>query len=141
MNLLFGLLWFAIRGVVEGMVMVYPGDARYRPRFNIDGIRSHRWYPAYHSLIIMRDILLSLFVLSTYKYFNLSLTFATTLTATFVLGWECFEAAYSFARYARLVPYQENVLGSGLYFIGSGVLWIHIARLVIGGALISWGLS
>lgn len=56
-----------------------------------------------------------------------------------MLGWECFEAGYSFARYGRVIPVCENVLGFGWYFIGRRVKLLHTARILIGAALILIG--
>ena len=61
------------------------------------------------------------------------------LLAVFILGWECFETGYSYARYGRVIPVCENVLGFGWYFIGRRVKLLHTARFLAGIALISWG--
>ncbi len=135
--ILSALLWFVFRGLVEGMVMVMPGDAMYRQRFNIDGVRSHRWFKQYHILVIIRDIFLALSCVTLINCRDLSWTFLTTLSGTIILGWAIFEATYSFSRYARWIPEQENVLGTGRYVHGN-VWLVQLVRLVVGAALIVW---
>jgi hypothetical protein len=55
-----------------------------------------------------------------------------------ILVWGTVEAAYSFARYATVIPEQENVLGTGWYIRGKWVVLLLTARLLIGAALIAW---
>ncbi|HPU86532.1 MAG TPA: hypothetical protein PLE60_14485 [Candidatus Latescibacteria bacterium] len=124
-----GALW----GTIQGMVMVKPRDARFLDPMDFRelGVRSHEWFRFYHRLILF--FLASFAALVHWWPFT---EFWFTIGAL-VLTWGAFEAAYSWARYAVLIPPQENVFGYGWYVRGSAVIWLHIARLLV-GAIIVW---
>ncbi|MDD5353037.1 MAG: hypothetical protein PHS93_07760 [Candidatus Omnitrophica bacterium] len=117
------------------MVFIYPGEPMYQKRCDIDGVRSHVWFKGYHVLSILDDIFLAAFTIIAWEYRELSLTFLLTLLGTFCLAWECFELAYSYARYKVFIPLTENVFG--YHAVMDGVWLLHIARLLVGIALIA----
>ncbi len=63
--LFFALVWFILRGIVDGMVMVKPGDEMFLTGME-EGLRGHVWFYAYHLLAAARD--LSLIIASIYGY-------------------------------------------------------------------------
>lgn len=63
--ILFTLFWFTLRGIVEGMIMIQPGDAMFLAGME-EGVRGHAWFWAYHLLAAARDI--SLMIASIYGY-------------------------------------------------------------------------
>jgi hypothetical protein len=124
-----GALW----GIIQGMVMVKPRDARFLDPMDFRelGVRSHEWFRFYHRLILF--FLASFAALVHWWPFT-----ETGFTAgALFITWAAIEAGYSWARYAALFPAQENVFGSGKYVRGGYVALIQLTRLLIGG-LILW---
>lgn len=120
-----GLMYFAVRGMVEGVVMVKQGDAMCEYGGE-PGPRSHVLFPAYHYLALLRDGLMIVTVIT----FSLP-----TLAGVLVLGWELFEVLYSITRFATFWPDKENLLGLGIGVGGTNLAALHGLR-VIGGFLL-----
>lgn len=110
------------RGVAEGMIMTQPADARHdRVR---TGVRAHKWFPLYHALVVVRGILgfsvgaLLLPIISGSIHTGSVWIFLRSLFSplllivlSFLVGWQVFESAYVWARYADSPPAFENLLG------------------------------
>ena len=59
------LVWFALRGIVESMIMIKPGDAMFLAGMEA-GVRGHAWFCAYHLISVSQDV--SLIMASIYGY-------------------------------------------------------------------------
>ena len=64
------LVWQILRGIVESMVMIQPGDVMFLPSME-EGVRGHVWFWAYHGLAAARDVSLILSSISGYKLWKL----------------------------------------------------------------------
>ena len=125
-------IFFLLRGMVKGIVMVRPNDAMYE--YNGEpGPRSHILFSAYHWIAIIRDgALILISALPTHFPHQL----LPLLPGVLLLGWEGVELAYSTTRYALLYPTQENVLGTGLIARGGGLAVLHLSRIALGFLLL-----
>ncbi len=124
------LLYFTLKGLVEGIVMVKPQDAMHDMGYNCDGPRSHICFGGYHWLALGRDAAMIAAVWWA-TYFG---TIAA-IPGVLLLGWELTETAYSLSRYAMIWPGQENILGLGWRLQGTPLACLRFARL-IGGILL-----
>ena len=128
------MLWQAVRGLGEAIVMHYPNP------------RDHPLFAAYHQIRLVEYAMLCT---ACYCVFggNLQLrrichnwrTIAdyTTLAGLSVAAWELFELSYMWGRVGQATAH-ENIMG--LFSLdGSGVLYVHAARVLIGAALIIGG--
>jgi len=105
-----------------------------------DGVREHRWFRWYHRLRILE---LASFALVVYAASRLTLTGPVVMIVlgAFILSWEIFELLYSWGRWEKWLPTQENIFGGGWYAIGRRrVMWAHVARAGAGSAIIVWGI-
>ena len=134
------MLWCALRGLVEGQVMVRYTDQMADPEAqdDMDGVRCHRWFQWYHQLCLARDGALVAVILAAYHFGNI-----TTLinVGALFLGWELFEAIYNYTRYGKFFTSHENVLGTFSLDNASDVWLLHSTRFLCGAGLILWGLS
>lgn len=128
------ILW----GVLNGMIMIRSVDARFRARYDISsyGVRCHAWFRFYHRMLALMGALATATAVIGYP---LLFSAPVAVAGLAVLCWGLFEAFYSWARFARFVPDQENVLGSGKYVRGRNVVFLSLARLAIGAALLARG--
>jgi len=147
--LLFGLAW----GIVQGMVMVQPGDARavkrwfgeYRP----EGVRNHVWFGLYHLICAVMMLLGLAAAMSWDGWFHpppgTSAGVVRALTWTLgcaALGWEASELGYSWARWAKWLPDREHLTALDSWsraIEGSLVKFLHAARLAAGVGLLTVG--
>ena len=128
--IIIGLVYFIMRGVVEGIIMVLPNDTMYEVG-PYQGPRSHIWFRAYHLFALIRDAALIAVVWLAADWVNV----IPAIPALLLLGWEMTEIMYSTTRYARTIPNQENVFGLGWTFRGASLAWLHTARIT-GGILL-----
>lgn len=68
--LFFALIWFSLRGIVEGMIMVQPGDGMFLTGMS-EGVRGHLWFWAYHLLAAARDVSLAAFAITGYRQWKI----------------------------------------------------------------------
>ncbi len=121
---------FILRGVVEGMIMVAPGDMMHEGGLN-GGPRSHDWFGAYHWLALMRDVLLITASCVAVGWADVRIAIPGVL----LLGWEMTEVAYAVSRYANIYPQSENVLGIGYRISDNSLTRLHLCR-ILGGILL-----
>lgn len=136
--LFFVLLFAASCGIEQGMTMTHPLDVytfRWR-QDGVQGVRAHIWFDWYH-ILVLGVRLLAVMVGVTFPAASL-----LSYLGAGVIWWALFEAAYSYTRWFRLVPYSENWLGTG-YRIKGRALKIWIWARLTGGLvfLILGGLS
>ena len=116
--ILTALLFFALRGYVEGEVMTMPG---------VRSSHNFRWY---HQFCIVRDLC----AVCTGVLFVPLL-----VPGVLILGWEFSEIQYAIGRYQRGSVSYENVMGLDWYLTGQAVVALHIGRTIAGCALIAAG--
>lgn len=143
----FGLLW----GIVQGMVMVQPGDARavrrlvteYRP----EGVRNHTWFGVYHLVCVV--MMLAGLALAMAWDLGLPrgdglgcLRYAVWSLGCAALSWEASECGYSWARWARWMPAAERLVFldlAGRIARNAQVRAVHAARIAAGVTLLMIG--
>ena len=106
------LVWAALIGIKEGMVMATPRDVRqYSGSWDI-GIRGHVWFKYYHKYFI-QSIFRALPVLIGILLSRLDWTASTVLFLAGIvcLGWQLLESFYSWTRYVDWLPESENFMG------------------------------
>jgi len=134
------LIFDAVRGYVEGMVMATRSDEGLSGN-GFEGVRGHdlsRWY---HYFCVTRTVLgMSIGVALVLLFQSVSLTpifiaslFLFILFSSLV-GWQVFESMYSFARYGTRIPAYENFLGLNIYVKTATAVWRRFA--LAGGTLI-----
>ena len=117
------LVWAALIGIKEGMVMIQTRDARikwitYISNTNgndhamVEGIRCHVWFKYYHMKFV-QTIFRGLPILIGYLLSRLDWQFFTLffLAGTLGLCWQLLESFYSWTRYATWLPESENFMG------------------------------
>lgn len=138
--LLAALLWGAFRGIREGMVMIQYSDLMARnPDVNDDseGVRVHTWFKWYHHIELGE--ILTLITASILCYHHIGdITDMVWLTGVIILSWAAFEVCDDYARWKKIRAH-ENFLGIKS-IDGNAVYAIHIARFIVGTALVIGGL-
>ncbi len=121
-------LYFLLRGICKGMEMVHPMDDNYASIY-LTGIRSHKWFPIYHILDILKDVLLILCTV----IFSLYPQYRSFLWCIAVWGWEESELGYAFARNnLNIFRFPENIFGTGLRVSRWMQRWLHFTRIFMG---------
>jgi len=142
--MIYGLIlaWMALRGVVEGMIMIQFSDPMYvgHEDKNVEGVRCHQWFKTYHWLCIARDAVLVALVASAIFADHLChISKMLSLTGVCIVGWELTETAYNYTRFRRFVTEHENVMGA--FDLNGWPVWLlHSGRWIVGGALIVAGI-
>lgn len=126
------LIYLALRGACEGMVMTRYTDPMVDPEAqdDMDGVRCHRWFRWYHLLCLARDGI---------PVWYMVRTLPPGLAGSALLGWELSELGYNYMRYGRLMEWHENVMGYVKVDGKAAVLAIHAVRVLGGIALILGG--
>lgn len=133
------MVWLTLRGAVEGMVMTRYTDimAASDAPDDMDGVRVHRWFRVYHIACIARDAALMSCIMALW-YFTIPPV--TAIAGSLFIGWELFEAAYNSMRHGTPVTAHENFFG--IKSIDGKAVWtIHLARVLVGAALIVGGMT
>ncbi len=136
--LLFGLAW----GIVQGMVMVQPGDARavkrrideYRP----EGVRNHQWFGLYHWACVVMMLL----GLATAMAWDIGRPGILWSLGCIFLGWEASELGYGWTRWAKWLPVRERLTALDAWsrsIEGALVKYIHVARVAAGIVFLTVG--
>ena len=115
--------WQAARGVAEGITMYQPGP------------RAHPLFDWYHQIRLVEIVSLCA---ACWFLFDGHLTEWVFLAGLSIAAWEAFELAYLSARLGQAAGH-ENVMG--LWSCDGPVWWLHIARVVVGLALMLGGRS
>ena len=116
------LTWQGVRGLAEGITMYQPGP------------RLHPWFAAYHQIRVLEIALLAGLAVTLWRARKkLGWLWLAGLS---VAAWECFELSYLCARLGQAAGH-ENILG--LWAFDGPVWFIHVARAVVGVALMIGG--
>ena len=110
--LVFGALW----GAVQGMIMIKPGDKMAAIRMvtpDCAGVRNHLWFKYYHRLCVFCLTafagLVILWVFNIPHGFLSIIHFLALTIGCALLSWEAAELMYSDTRYAKWICVRENV--------------------------------
>lgn len=134
------IVFCVLHGVCEGMIMTQFSDPRYigYEDKNIEGVRCHAWFPAYHWLVIARFAAFGTVVVCLVHYHLCYISKMITLTGVCIIGWELVEQVYNWARYKVLVIEHENVMG--IWNLNGWPVWLlHSGRWILGLALVITG--
>lgn len=125
-----------VLGTIQGMTMIQMKDEMHN-KWTIEGVRGHDWFRHYHWILAVGYTLLLL--LGAMLWGSRTDILNLGSLGVWFIGWDIYERAYSYSRYAAWVPESENVLGAGIriYWTGqlmllrlfSGVLLITISYL------------
>jgi len=124
--MLTGLFFALIAGLCQGMIMFQPN------------LRDHVWFPFYHRFVrFVEPLSCGLFFIELNAYGLWQLQNLAFFPGLFITGWELFEVGYSYTKYWKLIPEEENVFGLGWRLKGSDVQVAHGLRTAIGVVLLS----
>lgn len=129
------LLFGAIRGVQEGMIMSMTGDALHT---GIEGVRGHAWFQWYHAVGILSIIFCIALAFEIYSWYKFRKSALAVYVGVTLLFWFSTEIAYSFTRWGAIRPYEHIVFADLISYelYGAKVYVLHIARLLTGGVLV-----
>jgi len=145
LSLLFGSQW----GMIQGMIMIQPHDKRavkrWADEYVPDGVRNHKWFPAYHRMCFYTGLVLA--TLAVFWWTNIPwglwgspgsraviLRYAAFSLGCALLSWECSELMYAYSRYGRWIA-RERVHLIDIVSIYPSVLWtliLHGIRTPLG---------
>ena len=121
------VLFNLFRGIHEGMIMFQ------------SGVRNHYWFTLYHRQAVLPYLFA--FLIGAATTHNTHDIFAPSglfiLIGSLILSWQAFESAYSYARYKKILPDEENILGLDIHVEYTASLMV--VRLGISAALIIIG--
>lgn len=126
-----------LAGLYQGMVMTKMRDVRHLHE-QIEGVRGHAWFLYYHRIwmLLVACVALAGAFLTRLPY---SLPYNLILAGAAMASWQAFETAYSFTRYAKVFPEQENVFGTGTYIRNTELL--TSIRILLAGWMVAIGLA
>jgi len=114
------VVYMVLRGVNEGIAMHLPN------------LREHPWFWWYHSGRMLEAAAL----IGATLIWGVSSVRWLFLAGAALVAWEAFEIAYFVARLGQAAPGHENILGLRTVDSLTVVCGIHLARVLLGAALI-----
>jgi hypothetical protein len=125
--LIVGILYAAVRGLYQGIIMHKPNP------------RDHRLFGLYHRIMFLDAAFAAWFGILLDRTIGVvpDLVHYPYLAGIFLIGWQVFECVYNLTRHGMMFPYDENVFGSSKRIAGWKLQVLHAGRVIAGVLLLS----